>query len=260
MSSPTAPSPRILVVEDLDHNRELFRTVLARAGYEVETAPNGQAAVAALEGNVFDLVLMDVQMPVMDGLTATRKIRELDPPACDVPIVGMSANVLPEQLNAFQAAGMDDHLGKPFRRAHLLEKVAAWLGRSGGGASPPEHAPVQEAASGVGPSPGAIDDLVGLMGKDWLLTGLAMLIDRIGEAFSASEPSDHPALARQAHGLVSQAALLGFRTFADACSTLENACLSGRGVMPAYAAAKGLAVSVRSEAEQLRARYGGMAG
>jgi len=101
VSSPTAPSPRILVVEDLDHNRELFRTVLARAGYEVETAPNGQAAVAALEGNVFDLVLMDVQMPVMDGLTATRKIRELDPPARDVPIVGMSTNVMPEQLDAF---------------------------------------------------------------------------------------------------------------------------------------------------------------
>jgi CheY-like chemotaxis protein/HPt (histidine-containing phosphotransfer) domain-containing protein len=263
---------RILVVEDLDHNRELFKTVLARAGYVVETAPNGRAAIAALQAGAFDLVLMDIQMPVMDGLAAARAIRALDGPGRDVTIVGMSANVLPEQLRAFEAAGMDDHLGKPFRRAQLLEKVGAWLERSdvpavsrlpghdAAAAADPRAVSGHGGAAAADTDPRAavsadLDELVGLMGRDWLLTGLGKLIERIDGTFAAEAPSDLRLVARQAHALVSQAALVGFRGFADACSTLEEACLRGRDADGLYRTAQALAGAVRGEAERLQARY-----
>ena len=248
---------RILVVEDLDHNRELFRTVLARAGYEVETAPNGRAALAALQAGAFDLVLMDVQMPVLDGLSAAREIRKLAGPARDVTIVGMSANVLPEQLRAFEAAGMDDHLGKPFRRAQLLEKVGAWLERSGPAVETLPSAQAPDAPAEGDPKAAVtadLDELVGLMGRDWLVTGLGKLIERIDEAFAAEDPADLRLVARQAHALVSQAALVGFRGFADACSTLEEACLRGQADS-AYRLARTVAAAVRREAERLRTHY-----
>ncbi|HEX2555308.1 MAG TPA: response regulator [Microvirga sp.] len=292
--SPATQPGRILVVEDLEQNRELFRTVLARAGYAVETAADGRAALAALQAGTFDLVLMDVQMPVLDGLAATREIRRLEGPASEVTVVGMSANVLPEHLRAFEAAGMDDHLGKPFRRAQLLEKVAAWLGRSGAAAAPsagmppagdaarPAGDPGRRAAadpddfpSGARLRAGAeadpddlaaeggdpraavtadLDELVDLMGRDWLLAGLAKLTERIDETFAAEEPSDARLVARQAHALVSQAALVGFRGFADACSTLEEACLRG-DAGAAYRTARTIAAAVRREVERLRAQF-----
>ncbi len=250
-SSATTPG-RILVVEDLEHNRELFRTVLARAGYVVQTAPDGRAAVAALQAGAFDLVLMDIQMPVLDGLSATREIRKFEGPARDVTIVGMSANVLPEQLRAFEAAGMDDHLGKPFRRAQLLEKVAAWLGRPAGlvATSGPVSRDVVRDAAALSTD---LDELVGLMGRDWVLTGLGKLVERIDETFSSDEPSDPRLVARQAHALVSQSALVGFRGFADACSTLEEICLRGQDPRGAYRMARDIALAVRREAERLRA-------
>jgi CheY-like chemotaxis protein len=70
---------------------------------------------------------MDVQMPVMDGITATRRIRAMDGPQARIPIIAMTANVLPAQVAAFAAAGMNDHIGKPFRRAELLAALGRWL-------------------------------------------------------------------------------------------------------------------------------------
>jgi CheY-like chemotaxis protein len=129
--STSAGTPgRILLVEDLEHNRELAQMILTKAGHEVDTAENGMQAVEAVQAKSYDLVLMDVQMPVMDGITATRRIRELDHPAARVLIIAMTANVLPHQVKAFGAAGMNDHVGKPFKRAELLETVTTWLARS----------------------------------------------------------------------------------------------------------------------------------
>lgn len=79
-----------------------------------------------VEQKPYDLVLMDVQMPVMDGITATRHIRALSSRAQNVPIVAMTANVLAEQVDAFLRAGMVDHVGKPFKRDTLLAVVERW--------------------------------------------------------------------------------------------------------------------------------------
>ncbi|MDP3852338.1 ATP-binding protein [Phenylobacterium sp.] len=118
---------RLLLVEDVAVNRELIAALLGPFSVEIETAENGQEAVEAMRQRAFDIVLMDIQMPVMDGLTATQAIRALPlARARSTPIIAMTANVLPEQIARCHEAGMDDHLGKPIEPTKLLEALAAW--------------------------------------------------------------------------------------------------------------------------------------
>jgi CheY-like chemotaxis protein len=118
---------RMLLVEDVAVNRELILTLLRSFDVEIQTAENGSEAVEAMAAGTYDLVLMDVQMPVMDGLTATRAIRALpDAGARATPIIAMTANVLPDQVEKCLAAGMDDHLGKPINPGALLAVLARW--------------------------------------------------------------------------------------------------------------------------------------
>jgi CheY-like chemotaxis protein len=117
---------RILVVEDNEINQEIARAVLQAAGHEVDLAADGAEAVMAVQAKRYDLVLMDIQMPVMDGITATQRIRSLRHPAKDLPIVAMTANVLPQQVVQYRAAGMDDHVGKPFKRDDLFSAIERW--------------------------------------------------------------------------------------------------------------------------------------
>jgi PAS domain S-box-containing protein len=132
---------RLLLVEDVAINRELVKTVLASFDVEIETAEDGVAAIEAFRQGDYDLVLMDVQMPVMDGLTATRRIRALPlPAAATTPIVAMTANILPDQIAKCGEAGMDGHLGKPMNPAELLNAIAYWT-------SHPRTEPAAAAAS-----------------------------------------------------------------------------------------------------------------
>ncbi|MGA0603077.1 ATP-binding protein [Caulobacter sp. KR2-114] len=114
---------RLLLVEDVAVNRELVQTLLRPFDIEIDTACDGVEAIHAVETKAFDLILMDVQMPVMDGLTASRRIRAM---GCATPIVAMTANVLPEQVSKCREAGMDDHIGKPINPARLLEAIGRW--------------------------------------------------------------------------------------------------------------------------------------
>ncbi|KAF1856691.1 hypothetical protein Lal_00043547 [Lupinus albus] len=133
--SPPGTTPRqpahLLVVEDGPVNREIAQMVLEAMGYRVSTACDGEEAVALVQAEPFDLVLMDIEMPVMDGITATRMIRGLEGRARDIPIVAMTAHVLPEQVQAMLAAGLNDHVGKPFDRAHLQALIERSLARAG---------------------------------------------------------------------------------------------------------------------------------
>jgi PAS domain S-box-containing protein len=125
-AAPDAPL-RMLLVEDVAVNRELIATLLSPFDVTIEMAENGQLAVDAMQRSSFDLVLMDVQMPVMDGLTAARMIRALPQPnAHSTPIIAMTANVLPEQVKKCLDAGMDGHLGKPVSPAALLAVLSRW--------------------------------------------------------------------------------------------------------------------------------------
>jgi PAS domain S-box-containing protein len=128
-----ARTARILLVEDVPFNQELAEAILLRAGHRVRIAGDGIEALKALAQEDFDVILMDVQMPRMDGITATRRIREMDGPKSQVPIIAMTANVLAEQVREFTAVGMNGHVAKPIRQPELHAAIAAVLagGESG---------------------------------------------------------------------------------------------------------------------------------
>ena len=116
---------RVLAAEDNATNQLVLKTLLAQVGIEPVMVENGQLAVEAWAASAFDLILMDMQMPVMDGLTATRLIREAEAVQGRVrtPIVALSANVLTHQVEEYQAAGMDGHVAKPIEVRRLFEIV-----------------------------------------------------------------------------------------------------------------------------------------
>jgi len=120
---------RILLVDDHPMNREIGAALLTLVGCEVETADNGEQAVAKAARGGFDIILMDIHMPEMDGLAATRAIKALDGGAGEVPIIAMSADALPQQVERCYAAGMVDHVAKPVQREVLYAKVNRWLAR-----------------------------------------------------------------------------------------------------------------------------------
>jgi PAS domain S-box-containing protein len=119
----------ILIVDDVSVNRELVRALLSPFGHSFEEAESGPAAVAAAERSPFDIILMDLQMPGMDGLAATRLIRSKPGPNQGAPILALSADVMPDRLAACAAAGMDDHIAKPIDARELLTKVMTWAAR-----------------------------------------------------------------------------------------------------------------------------------
>ncbi len=116
---------QILVVDDVDLNRELAAAFLATSGHQVDLASDGHEAVALARACRYDIVFMDVQMPRMNGLTATRLIREL-PDCRDLPIVAMTAQALPDQIAACQEAGMNDYLPKPIAAGSLQAMIGKW--------------------------------------------------------------------------------------------------------------------------------------
>ncbi|MGX7707382.1 ATP-binding protein [Methylobacterium sp. Gmos1] len=205
---------RLLLVEDVPINQDLARAVLEAEGHRVDVAGDGAAAIEAVRARTYDLVLMDVQMPGMDGITATRTIRGLPAPAGTVPIVAMTANVLPAQLETFRAAGMDGHVGKPFKRAELAAAIAR-----------------HRADAGPAPLPALIDfeafaEARTLMGPERIDGLLGMLAAELEQRFRARS-GDRAGLARDAHAMIAAAGLLGFTGLSDLCREIEGACLAG---------------------------------
>lgn len=111
---------RVLVVDDHAVNRQVASLMLEAAGFEVATADNGALAVEAMQAGAFDLVFMDLHMPVMDGLTASRAIRALGGQVGATPIIAMTAAAMPEDVDRCLAAGMNGHIAKPIRQEELL--------------------------------------------------------------------------------------------------------------------------------------------
>ena len=124
--APKLAGVSILLVEDVEVNQDLAKAVLERMGHIVDIASDGKEAIEKVYARDYDLVLMDVQMPVMDGVAATKAIRASGHRNASIPIVAMTANVLPQQIAALHEAGMDDHVGKPFKAAGLQEVIARW--------------------------------------------------------------------------------------------------------------------------------------
>ena len=121
---------RILLVEDNPVNQLVAKGMLAKLGCQVQVATQGLEALDWLEREDFDLVLMDCNMPVMDGYEASRRIRQSGRWS-DLPIVALTANAMPEERERCRAAGMSDYLAKPFRREELLALIDHWVPLSG---------------------------------------------------------------------------------------------------------------------------------
>jgi len=121
------PEYRLLVVEDNIVNQQVAKGLLEGLGHHVDVAANGIEALEAVRNLPYDLIFMDMQMPQMDGLEATRHIRRLTSAASDLPIIGMTAHAFAEDRDQCLNAGMNDYISKPVNRAQLLEKVSHWL-------------------------------------------------------------------------------------------------------------------------------------
>jgi CheY-like chemotaxis protein len=117
---------RLLLVEDNEVNQKVALGILGAGGISVDIAGNGAEAISKIQENNFEIILMDMQMPVMDGLTATRKIRELEKYA-DLPIIAMTANAMAEHRNQCIDAGMNDFISKPFNPADLFQTIWKWV-------------------------------------------------------------------------------------------------------------------------------------
>jgi two-component system, sensor histidine kinase and response regulator len=124
------PSLRILLADDNPLNCRLAVLMLEKAGHVIDVVEDGAAAIEAVRTRHYDLVLMDVQMPEVDGLEATRQMRRLPIAQAGVPVIAITANAMAGDDRRCLAAGMNDYITKPIDRARLLSTVARW-GRAG---------------------------------------------------------------------------------------------------------------------------------
>ena len=121
---------KILLVEDIDVNREIATMMLEQFGFTIETAANGREAVGKAGKNSYDLILMDIQMPIMNGYEAARAIRDS---GNYTPIIAMTANALPEDIKRTHKAGMNDHISKPLDVPKMLATISRILKSNRGG-------------------------------------------------------------------------------------------------------------------------------
>jgi len=124
---PASGAGKVLIVDDHPINLEIAAALMSMAGFEVDLAEDGKQAVEQAQKVPYDLILMDIHMPGMNGLQATRAIRALPGAFGKPPIIAMSADALPSQVERCYVAGMVDHIAKPIQREALYAKVERWL-------------------------------------------------------------------------------------------------------------------------------------
>ena len=263
-------SGRVLVVEDNVVNRKVARATLKGFGIEVLEAENGSLALELLGREKIDLILMDMHMPVMDGLEATRRIRAAEAAGLLVgrrPIVAMTANVLREAVDDCRESGMDDFLPKPFARAQLVDMLGRWLGRSQVpplaiaaaadvpatpsaaamfDASPASSGAVAAPAVATRPAGPALDAALFAQLADTMGDELPVLIDDFVASTRAmlrdlalpSALADIKVVTRHAHTLKSSAAMLGAMHLSKMARELEAATKRGELAVLASALAE----------------------
>jgi CheY-like chemotaxis protein/HPt (histidine-containing phosphotransfer) domain-containing protein len=221
---PARSSLRILVAEDNAVNQKVALRLLDQLGYRADVVSNGLQALEALEGQPYDVVLMDVQMPELDGLGASRRIRERWSAEERPRIVAMTANAMPEDREACFAAGMDDYVAKPIRPEELVEalnRVHPVRHKDGAGAD----------GAGVSLEAGAVEDLRELGGEEFLVEVIDTFLDDaptlISTLKASHERGDVEELRRTAHSLKSNGQTFGAKQFADLCRELEERAKQG---------------------------------
>ncbi len=230
-SAAVAPGPRgargrVLLAEDSRSNQLVAAAILRRAGFTVDVAADGEEAAARAAARRYDLILMDVQMPKLDGFGATARIRALPPPAGTVPIIALTASVRPEDRDRCFEAGMTGYVAKPIDLIALLSAVdQALAGRRAGrrGAEPAEELPLVDRAT--------LDELRGAVEPGRLPQLIAVFVEetegRLAELEAAHAAGDVAAIGRLAHVLKSAAGTFGAAALARAATLLEETCRDG---------------------------------
>jgi PAS domain S-box-containing protein len=244
---------RILLAEDNAMNQKVALRLLEQLGYRADVANNGLEAIETLERRPYDVVLMDVQMPELDGLDATRRICERWPPESRPHIIAMTANALPEDREACFAAGMNDYVAKPIRAEELVAalKRAKPRADANGGSEAVEYVSLDD---------GALKNLRDLGGDEFLSEVIdAFLADApelVATLRRALDEGSSEELRRAAHTLKSNGATLGAAEFAELCRTLEMRAKAGEldgaaelmdRVEQAYGALRDALEALRSE-------------
>lgn len=238
---------RILVAEDVEINRDILRLALGARGHHVAFAHDGAAALASVQREPFDMVLMDVQMPVMDGVEATRRIRALAGDAGRIPIIGLTANVMSQEQARYLQAGMDECLMKPIEWDRLDAAIARHS------AAGRELAIAVAAVAAEEPAPSPVD--VPLLEERQIAslrnlgseTEFMMLMRSIMEsaqktADEIAAAADAKPMAAAAHRLKGSAGMGGLARVSVLAGMLEEACASGDEV---HAIRQQLAESLR---------------
>jgi len=271
---PMPAAARVLVVDDVAMNRDIAAAFIRSAGYEVVCAEGGAEAVAAVQDADFLVVLMDVRMPDIDGLEATRRIRALDESRRRVPIVALTAQVFTEQIEACRAAGMDTHVAKPFTLETLLGAIKRGVEAVHGRAPPPavppippdppaaEPAPVQ--APGLGMTLAVLDATVmektAAMLKPeaahtYMKTLAARMAALLGELRApGAAPYEPGKLVQAAHAMAGSAGMFGFERLVLVARHFERTVKADPSQAAALAADLGAVLDLSLAA--LRARLG----
>jgi signal transduction histidine kinase/CheY-like chemotaxis protein/HPt (histidine-containing phosphotransfer) domain-containing protein len=230
---------RLLLAEDNPANQLITSTVLEKAGFTVEVADNGIEAVNAARHAVFDVILMDIGMPKLDGVGAATAIRKLDSISAKTPIVAMTAHVMRGDREKLLAQGMDDYLAKPATKAQIIEIVQKWL-QVGAVAKPMNDAATTADALvqsyAVTPVPGVIDrQMLIQLGEDTDPGMLSELIDAfvthsqqcMVAIQAAAEVRDRIQIGKETHSLKSSAATFGALKLSTMAAALEQKSNAG---------------------------------
>ncbi len=222
---------RILVAEDNKINQQVARAILAKAGHDVDIAENGLEAVAAAERGDYDVILMDVQMPEMDGVQATARIRALPAPVGTVPIVALTAHAMAGARDTYLKAGMNDYISKPFDPPTLLALIERLANPDAGAQDPAEREPVSPTVAVARFDPAKLDTLKSVVAVDVFPGLLGSMIDgmeeRIARALSLIEESQVEEAGHEAHIVVGIAGNLGALEVSAIARDLETACGCG---------------------------------
>jgi len=219
--------PHILLVDDDDLNRRMMGLLLADQGYSYETASNGAEAVAAVQTQQFDLVLMDLQMPVLDGFEATQKIRDWENEEKHIPIVALTARLFDDEVKLCLDAGMDDCVAKPFDTKQLFSIV----GRLVDSSTESKNASSVEEMTGHdkillldvdGALPRFGDDIQSY--RDFVDEFIEEMPEKMEGFRSALLANDLETLSKQAHNLKGVSASLGAMQISNLAFQLDQHC------------------------------------
>ena len=238
---------RVLLVEDNELNREVALGLLSDANLSIDVAENGEIAIRMVREQPYDLVLMDMQMPVMDGVTATKAIRSI-PHLRALPIIAMTANVMANDIEKCTEAGMNDHVAKPIDPDGLFAALLRWI-KPRAGASPANDSENARSSQPL-PAEAADSSTMEIAGIDTkaalrrtggnrkryesLLRKFAEpSTGAVAEIRTALATGDTTTAARTAHSLKGAAANLGATSLAEAAAKVETAVAKGQGVQEA---------------------------